>query len=122
MNIEKVNQIKNDAKLAAVSIVGIVFLIFITNPTRMPIVFVLLIPALISFFSFVFSRLILRVFFSTGEQQLKVPSYALAGSVLFVLLLGSLKQLGLQDFVLSALLASGLAFYFLRSTADSHSV
>lgn len=121
MNIEKTNQIKNDTKLAALSVVGIVFLIFITNPTRMPIVFVLLIPALISFFTFVFSRLMLRVFFNIGDHQLRVLSYAVAGSVLFVLLLGSLKQLGLQDFVLSALLAGGLAFYFLRSATDSTS-
>lgn len=119
MNIEKVKQIKDDAKIALSSIIGIVFLIFITNPSQMPIIFVLLIPMLIALFSFVGSRLFLRVFFDLSDYQLKVCSYALSGGVLFILLLGSLKQLGFQDFVLVLLLTSGLAFYFLRSSQVS---
>ncbi len=116
---EKSQFIKNDAKYSALSMLGIVLLLFITNPSQLPIVFILLFPALISFATLVTARLLLRVFFDISDYHLKIGSYALAGSVLFVLLLGSLKQLGFQDFILVLLLASGLAFYFMRSSHDA---
>lgn len=121
MNIEKIKYLKNDAKLGAMGLFGIFFLIFITNPVSVPIAFVLVMPILVASTSFVVTRFFLRLLFEFNNHQITICSYMLAGGVLLVLMLGSLKQLGLQDVILSLLLASGLAFYFTRSSEDTRS-
>lgn len=116
MQRQKSQLIKRDARSSGISLLSIAFLLFITNPTQLPIAFILLLPMLVSYVVFVSTRLLLRIFFDLGDHQLKIASYTLAGGALFVLLLGSLKQLGIQDFVLTLLLAGGLGFYFLRTS------
>lgn len=118
MQKQKQYFIKKDVLLSSLSILGILSFVFITNPQSMPILFVLLLPLLFAAGAFVTTRLLLRVFFDVNDRQLKILSLSFAGGALLVVVLGSLKQLGIQDFVLALLLVAGSAFYFLKNLSQ----
>lgn len=113
MNQKKAIAVKKDLLFGSIGALSSLFLIFITNPTSLPMLVVLSFPVIFTVSSFYFSRVFLRVFFEMSDQSMKILSSAFSGGFMLVFLLGSLKQLGMQDFILAALLVSGLGFYFL---------
>lgn len=105
---------KRELVLSTIGSLSILLLLISTNPQTMPAAFLLIFPLLVAFTSFMIAKLILRFFTNANEMSVKIISSLVAMGSLLVVLLGSLGQLGLQDFLLASLLIGGLVFYLKR--------
>src|SRR5687767_10085321 len=114
---------KKDLALSAVGFVSIMLFLISTNPRSLSAIFLLVFPALVAATSFAITRLFLHLFTSLTSELIKIIASVISVGVLLVVLLGSLGQLGFQDFLLAFLLVGGLVFYLkhLRSAREENS-
>lgn len=91
------------------------FFVFVTNPSSMPIALVLTIPLLVAIFCLSSTKLLMVVFTDMTSEKIEIIARSIAMGVLFLLALGSIKQLMAKDLLLIALLFCGVAFYFIRA-------
>lgn len=108
-------KLKKDGLIASLGIMFIALFIFMTNPRSLSAAWLLFMPILIAITVFAVTRLLLRLTSTKTEQLMTTTSGIVAAGSLVVVLLGSLKQLGLQDGLLALVLVAGLIFYFRRS-------
>lgn len=96
------------------TVLGCMLFLLMTNPESLPIVFLLLLPAMIAVSAASFARVLILVFTEVTIDRSKVISAVVGAGVMTFALLGSLHQLGVQDLILLALLTSGSLFYLKR--------
>ncbi len=101
-------------QLSIGSVLGCMLFLFFTNPERLPVVLTLTVPVLLAALCVGMTRLVCAVFTDMTEVRIRRLSIITGAGVLVVALLGSLGQLGIQDFILSAALVSGVVFYLRR--------
>lgn len=110
--------IVKDIKIIFASIVIMSFFIFFTNPFSMPIYMLLIIPILSSMIVFYITDALCLYFTKFSKKVRMIINLSIAFLTLTLILLGSLKQLSLQDFVLVILLVSGVSLYFLKANFE----
>lgn len=115
MDTQKFNQAKKDAVTSFVSLFSIFVFILITSPNSLPIGLILVLPILISVFSFNLSRFLLQLFTDFSGTRINIISKSIGVGLLLIFVLGSFKQLYLKDLVLLGLLISGIAFYLVKT-------
>lgn len=108
--------IKRDLIITLSGLVIMSLFIFFTNPFSMPIWVILLVPIVASIVTANIFKILLKLFLQDIKgKSLTVLSLSSALFVLIMFLLGSLKQLGIQDFALVLAFISGSAFYFYKA-------
>ena len=107
-----------DIKIIFASIVIMSFFIFFTNPFSMPIYMLLIIPVLSSIIVFYIADALCSYFFKFSKKVRIIINLSIAFFALTLILLGSLKQLSLQDFVLVMLLVLGVSLYSLKANFE----
>jgi len=107
--------IVRDIKIIFASIVIMSFFIFFTNPFSMPIYMLLIIPILNSMIVFYIADVLCLYFTKFSKKVRMIINLSIAFLTLTLILLGSLKQLSLQDFALVILLVSGVSLYSLKA-------
>lgn len=105
---------KKQLVLSAAGVCGIVLFIFMTDPRSISAGLLLVLPALVACTSFILVKLSLGIFTSLSAARIKALSLIAACGTSLVVVLGSLGQLGLQDFTLACLLIGGLSWYVRR--------
>jgi hypothetical protein len=114
MEIQNNTIYKRDMVWSIASALLIVLFILTTNPQNLSVLFLLLFPILVAIASYRFVKLGLELF--TSWEDFRVKLYGLVSSVgvTLIVILSSLHQLSLQDFVLSILLVAGFGWYMKR--------
>jgi len=110
--------IAKDIKIIFASIVIMSFFILFTNPFSMPIYMLLIIPILNSMIVFYIADVLCLYFTKFSKKVRMIINISIAFLTLTLILLGSLKQLSLQDFVLVMLLVLGVSFYSLKANFE----
>lgn len=110
--------IVRDIKIIFASIVIMSFFIFFTNPFSMPIYMLFIIPVLSSIIVFYIADALCSFFFKFNKKVRIIINLSIAFFALTLILLGSLKQLSLQDFVLVMLLVLGVSLYSLKANFE----
>lgn len=114
MNASNTNVYKIDAILAIAGTAIIFLFILLTNPQNLSALFLLFLPLLIAFTSYRITKLLIEIFSDWSMKRVKQVSAVLATGITLIVLLSSLHQLGLQDFILSVSLVAGFGWYLRR--------
>jgi hypothetical protein len=114
MEINTTHPFKKDAALAFIGILSVVLFIVSTNPQEISAFMLLLLPVLVAFASYKIIKLFIEIFTEWSLLRARQISAILASGVTLIVLLSSLHQLGLQDFILSILLILGFSWYLRR--------
>jgi hypothetical protein len=114
MEINTTHPFKKDAAFAFIGILSVVLFIVSTNPQEISAFMLLLLPVLVAFASYKIIKLFIEIFTEWSLLRARQISAILASGVTLIVLLSSLHQLGLQDFILSILLILGFSWYLRR--------
>jgi hypothetical protein len=114
MEINTTRTYKRDAVFAFTGMFSVILFMVTTNPQQLSVFMLLVLPILVAFTSYIIIKLFIELFTDLPPVRYKQTSAILAGGVTLIVLLSSLHQLGLQDFILSALLILGFSWYLRR--------
>lgn len=102
-----------DTGFLALLIVGLVLFLLFTSPYELPL-FMLIVPfILLALILFKLSKMILMLLSVSGKKS-KFISGAITSLVMLVILLQSIRQLSINDFLIVTALFVGLIFYMRR--------
>lgn len=108
---------KRQLILCAIGIAGILLFILTTNPAVISVGLLLVLPMLVALTTFACARLMLQIFSGLSATKRTALSSVCAVGPTLIVILGSLGQLGVQDFMLACLLVGGLYWYIKRVQA-----
>jgi len=103
--------------ISATGASGIFLFLLITNPRSLSAPMLLLLPVLVAVTLYTICKLLLEVFSSMSGLKIRTVSLVLSAGPTLLMLLGSLGQLGVQDFMLAFSLIAGLSWYIMRVQA-----
>lgn len=112
--MNKRQYMKKSVHLSIGTVLGCMLFLFSTNPERLPLPMLLIMPLLMTGFAVGILRMALIAFTDWGVDRIRQLSLVGGTGVLVIALLNSLSQLGIQDIVLCLALIAGLAFYLRR--------
>lgn len=105
---------KRDIQALGISIICIFSFLFFTDPNDLPVLVLLILPLLVSFFAYYFTNIIIRSVSNLSLGSRRIISSSVSLLVLTIFMLGALKQLNIQDVMLVLIIVSGLSFYVSR--------
>ena len=105
---------KKDLLLSGCGLIFLSLFIFLTNPSTLPAVLLLLLPICVAGTSFTVCKLLLEVFTSYTQDRIKLLGGIIAIAPTLMVVLGSVGQLQFQDIVLAVFLIAGISWYAKR--------
>ena len=102
---------------SAIAVLGcLVTILFMasTNPQQLSAFMLLALPILVALTSYWLTRTFLETFTAANIQKIKQTALVFSVAPTVLMLLGSLRQLSLQDIALVAVFVSGLGWYLRR--------
>src|SRR4030095_15832021 len=105
--------LKKSLIILAISIILLVIFLTMTDPLRLPLVFLIAPFLLIAIISYQSLRLITRRA-GLSQARTRVIAISVTTLILLIALLQSIRQLSVKDFLILAALTCGITFYLRR--------